>query len=194
MTAVYVERFFWLKWAGAVIAGAAAGYLGVSILIELFGGPESLGVPFAVAFPMTLGVVGAAVGLLQSALLLRRYGIGIVGWTVATTIGFTIAYQLVFNAIAVGDDAQQALMLGALRGAVIGAVTGVAQGFVLRRRYRMPGWIVASVIGWAVAGAARDLTGGTEGGPVDLLAGFLVAGVLTGVAMGQLLRHPVKAR
>lgn len=194
MTAAHVEKFFWLKWAGAVIAGAAAGYLGVTILIELFGGPESLGLPFEVAFPLTLGVIGAAVGLLQSALLLRRYGIGIIGWTVATTIGFTIAYQVVFNVITAGDDARQTLVLGALRGAVIGAVTGVAQGLVLRRWYRMAGWIVASVIGWAAAGTARDLTGGTEGGPVDLLAGYLVAGVLTGAAMGQLLRHPAKAR
>lgn len=94
-------------------------------------------------------------------------------WVVFTFSGWTVGYFITFFVIP-----QEYEMIN---GVVIGLATGITQWMILRRELYWAGWwIIFSVIGW---------TTGLTLLPGVMLTGMM-AGVLTGLALEILLRHP----
>lgn len=94
-------------------------------------------------------------------------------WIISTFFGWTVGYLITFFGIPE--------QLDIFDGVVIGLTTGVAQWLVLRRELHWAGWwIVFSIIGWTTG--------------LTLLSGIMLtgtmAGLLTGLALAILLRHP----
>jgi len=115
---------------------------------------------------------GLLVGIFQWLVLQRRIDKSW-RWVVATFIGWTIGYLIIFFGIP-----QQ---FENVDGFVIGLTTGIAQWVILRGELHWPGWwIIFSIVGW---------TTGLTLLPGVLLTGTM-AGVLTGLALEILLRHP----
>jgi hypothetical protein len=94
-------------------------------------------------------------------------------WIVATTAGWTAGYLITFFGIPAQFEFAN--------GVVIGLTTGLAQWLVLRREVHWAGWwIIFSIIGWTTG--LTLLPGATLSGTM--------AGILTGLALEILLRHP----
>ncbi len=115
---------------------------------------------------------GLLVGIFQCLVLQRRIDKSW-RWVVATFIGWTVGYLLILFGIP-----QQ---FENVDGFVIGLTTGIAQWVILRGKLHWPGWwIIFSIVGW---------TTGLTLLPGVMLTGTM-AGVLTGLALEILLRHP----
>jgi hypothetical protein len=115
---------------------------------------------------------GLLVGIFQWLVLQRRIDKSW-RWVVATFIGWTAGFLIVFFGI------PQPLLN--VDGFVIGLTTGFAQWTILRGELHWSGWwIIFSIVGW---------TTGLTLLPGVMLTGTM-AGVLTGLALEILLRHP----
>ncbi len=108
------------------------------------------------------------------------------------TFLFTV---LPFGLVGIASRTVLAILCGAVAGAVCGTLVGSGQVLVLRRQSaRTGGWIVASVVGWAVAGSL--LLSGSVENEVALLAearyvagAWVVGGVVTGASQWLVLRR-----
>jgi hypothetical protein len=125
-----------------------------------------------ISSPLTIVISGFLVGIFQWLVLQGRIGRPW-HWIFSSFCGWTIGYFITFY--------------GALRefeifdGAIIGLTVGIAQWVILRSELRWAGWwIIFSIIGWTTG--------------LTLLPGVVItgtmAGVLTGIALEILLRHP----
>jgi hypothetical protein len=117
---------------------------------------------------------GFAISLLQGFVLQGRIS-RTFRWVVAGTIGWAVGWLIVLLAIPNG--------LEIINGVVVGLAMGIAGWLVLRREVHWAGWwIVLSGVGWTTG--------------LALVPGFLstgsMAGALTGLALGLLLRNPLK--
>jgi hypothetical protein len=137
-------RRFALEWTGACICGAVGVALVANGLTSCFGywyHPylERIALP-----PWSYGaLLGVALGAVQSAVLHRRFHLGIV-WLVASAVGTALGLEA---AIAIAKIA------GPLAyGVVLGCVVGSSQWAVLRTRVRQAGWwVLASTVALSVA-------------------------------------------
>lgn len=124
-------------------------------------------------FPgLSFVTTGFAVGVFQSLVLQGRIRKPW-RWILATTAGMAAGNLIVLFAIPP--------QFGTVDGVVIGLTTGMAQWLVLRREVQWAAWwIIFSLIGW---------TTGVTFFPGLMLPGVM-AGVLTGLPLEILLRHP----
>jgi hypothetical protein len=125
-----------------------------------------------ISSPLTIVISGFLVGIFQW-LVLQGQITRPWRWIFSSFCGWIIGYPITF--------------IGAFRefeifdGAIIGLTVGIAQWVILRSELRWAGWwIIFSIVGWTTG--------------LTLLPGVIItgtmAGVLTGIALEILLRHP----
>lgn len=138
---------FWILWVVMTNVGFFSGLAISSLLGNLFGYRLLQATTSAI-------IIGFFTGLAQS-VVLRRHQISGLGWTIATTLGWTvgifIAGLIIFNLFAyvVGTDFFYWILPSAF---IAGAIVGIPQTFVLRQRWpdKSWQWIVISTIGWGI--------------------------------------------
>ncbi len=135
-------------------------------------------------------VIGSAMGIAQG-LVLRRRIAPILLWVVASIIGFAIGK---FVADAVGPALPE-VAATVVSGAIIGLSAGIAQSLVFLNRFsRVWWWVAANVVAWAVGWSLISLADGSDMSIamayVVGAAGAAVIGVITGIALLGLVRHP----
>jgi hypothetical protein len=173
------ERNLGLQWVVAVVAGWAIGFFLCEALEQ-----------FLTTFFVDGLVIGSAMGIAQG-LVLRRRIAPLVPWVVASIIGFAIG-KFVADAVAPALPDMAATVVG---GMIIGLSAGIAQSLVFRSRYSPAWWwVAANVAAWAVGWSLISLADGSDMSLAMLyLVGALgaaVIGVITGIALLALLRHP----
>ena len=117
---------------------------------------------------------GMAIAFLQWLLLKQRIHKAW-RWILLSLIGWSLGWGISLIAYSLGFDF--------VNGMVIGLCTGAAQWLILREEVHWSGWWIAvSAVAWAAG--------------ITLLPGVLlsgtIAGVITGTALGLLLRLPMK--
>ncbi len=154
---------------------------------------------WVLASAVGFAAVGAGVGIAQW-FVLRRHVSRAGWWILASAVGFIGGYIGVVALVMAVDDAVFESLGDAsslyLSFAVVGAGVGIAQWFVLRRHVSRAGWwVLASTVGYTVAGAgvfravgAGFLGGSTDGG--GLLLSLALYGAITGGVMVWLLWDP----
>lgn len=173
------ERNLGLRWIVAVVAGWAIGFFFCEALEE-----------FLSTFFVDGLVIGSAMGIAQG-LVLRRRIAPFIPWVVVSIAGFGIGK---FVADAVGP-ALPGVAAAALSGVVIGLSVGIAQALVLLRRFaQVWWWVVANVVAWAAGWSLISLADGSDISIAMAYAvgaiGAALVGVITGIALIGLSRHP----
>lgn len=142
-----------------------------------------------------LPMLGLLTGFLQY-LLLRRYLTRMGGWIAATLGGWLLPLVVIAPLAALlpavdGDTIWYAIFTMALYGGSI----GLTQWLVLRRRVRHAGWwILASVLGWGIAGliAGNTLTSLLDALPIGLLPPIATS-IAWWLLLDRLSHKPAKA-
>jgi len=125
-----------------------------------------------ISSPLTIVISGFLVGIFQWLVLQGRIARPW-RWIISSFCGWTIGYFITFYGILREFEV--------FDGAIIGLTVGIAQWVILRSELSWTGWwIIFNIIGW---------TTGLILLPGVLSTGTMV-GVLTGIALGVLLRHP----
>lgn len=203
----YAERhkvgpgfLFWAVWVAATIGGAVVGATARDAVQRAV----HLSSAFDIVQTALMGAaLGAGLGLAQGVALVRYLKLrGIVEWTIATILGGSLSAMVISTSVdALAGVAFDYSMFGitaywiayALIGAMGGAMLGFAQSLVLQQRVVNAGW-------WALANAGatalytlfvafftlHDSTADINGA---LVSGVL-RGLITGIALVELLRHP----
>jgi hypothetical protein len=122
--------------------------------------------------PLTTVISGFLVGIFQWLVLQGRIARPW-RWIIASFCGWTIGYFIAYYSALRGFEI--------FEGVIIGLIVGITQWVVLRSEFHWTGWwIIFSVVGWTTG--------------LTLLPGVIItgtmAGVLTGIALEILLRHP----
>jgi hypothetical protein len=170
-------RRFAFLWTRATIAGAALG------LVVMFtaAGPALNHAPGAV-FGAGVGLVfGATTGWRQQRVLRRRYGTARC-WVIVTAIGWCTFWAVnLAGGGGSGGGVTAGLLESLVHGALFGFVLGALQFLALRHLIPRAGrWLGVSVLAWLVGAIVGDALVTFTGGPVDLLAGTLVATAIGG--------------
>lgn len=135
-----------------------------------------------------LPMLGLLFGVLQY-FLLRRYFPRMGWWIAATVLGWVVPLILlsflssvgIYPALGVDPVWSGALGLTLL----LGVPVGLCQWFVLRRRiHRAAWWILASILGWGVAGL---VSGETISSQLDVMAVMLLPPIAASIAWWLLL-------
>jgi hypothetical protein len=178
-----------------VRASSLGWLLGIPFIVLLALAGEAVGIGGAQA--LVGAGMGLGVGLLQSRALQPLLGRR-APWLVATTVGLTLP----FLAADIARMAEWPFRYS-LAGCVVagGVLAGLAQAALLRPRVPRAGaWILASVLGWSLAGGTAYVSdvlfkhrpiGGIPGALLFLAivaAGGLVLGYITGACLVWLLR------
>ncbi len=191
--------------AGSMIAWSAVGAAAAGLVIaSRFTGSD-------IARSASLGAVaGALLGVTQWFVLRQRAVSalpwvlsGSVAWAVAMAVGTVIGRSVEFAPDSAATYAAAAAGAVSVMGAVVGLFLGGLQWLTLRKDVPGAGWwVVACVVGWAVASLAAAgillIVGDRveEWGGLPLLgvvaAIGLVAGAITGVAVVRLMPQPVR--
>jgi hypothetical protein len=192
----------WLEWTLATLVG-----YGVGILVAL---PWTINFAYAGQPEMLIGLAsgvvwGATVGIAQWQVL-RRHARQIDGWWVLATLvgamlglglGMALAEAVNLPSLMVAERGASAfvhalpiVLQTSLTGAVVGVVLGAAQWLVLRRAIHPAGWwIIASGLGWMIGMGL----GAALADVITIIGALLVtgiaSGVLTGLAMQQIVRQ-----
>lgn len=207
----------WLLWVLATAAGGAL--VGLAIqdipIYDPFG-DNFIDAPYQVFHgilvrllgsrfggPLQVALFGGPLGILQWLVLrkqVRRSG----WWIAATAIGWAVGYAVGWF----GKVEFRWHLPWPIGIVVFGCSVGVAQWLVLRKQvFRSEWWVVASAVGWTLGfivdyhlGVNQALRAALVGrrslalsnmvsGAVFLAEGAAVVGVITGAALGWLLRH-----
>jgi hypothetical protein len=121
---------------------------------------------------LAFAMIGIAMGILQW-FILQHHIRKAWQWIFATALGWLLGSILLFSVVPTDLDF--------VAGVVMGLTTGTAQWVILRREFFWSGWwIVINVVAWTTGMALL---------PGLLLTG-VIAGVITGVAIGLLLQNP----
>lgn len=135
-----------------------------------------------------LPVLGLLLGILQY-FLLRRYLPQMGWWIAATVLGWVVPLILLSFLSSVGlypvlgVDPVWSGALGLML--LLGVPVGLCQWFVLRRRiHRAAWWILASILGWGVAGL---ISGETISSQLDVIAVALLPPTAASIAWWLLL-------
>lgn len=200
----------WVLWVLGTTSGWLLGWLVAAVLaMATFWDPDEveayLRSPWAyVLTRMVLGaivgiIIGAVIGLLRW-LVLRRSARDVILSVLATIVGSA----LLCATSAIGpsqleSDFTIGLRSGAVGGAIGGLFGGSCQWLILRRRVsRADGWILLTVVGWAIVWAityAVSLSSAVEQhvtSQILSLAAVLAGGAIAGLGRWLLLRPNVK--
>jgi hypothetical protein len=176
------ERNVGLQWVVAVVAGWAIGFLLCEALEQVL-----------TTFFVDGLVIGSAMGIAQG-LVLRRRIAPLVPWVLASVVGFGIGK---FAADAVGP-ALPSMAATVVSGAVIGLSAGIAQSLVLLNKVSGAWWwVLANVAAWAAGWSLISLADDSDMSIAMVYvigaAGAALIGVITGISLLALLRHPTPA-
>src|SRR5262245_10903329 len=196
-----VGRNFLFQWVLANTLGLTLAMMSVAV-IDRVGGDDG-GLADGLSHIIGLGLAGAVVGGLQW-LVLRRlvHGAawGILASSVALPLGFIVGFVLGGPPL---DFFGSFFLLGIL--------SGVTYWLVLRQQAHGAGWyVLASSAGWLLGGVAALVVAITLGDAVGAaiadetlgflailgllgIAGGLVGGTMTGVALARLLRPAISS-
>src|SRR5438552_1433040 len=138
------RRRFALESTGACVCGAVVTALvanGLTSTFSYFYHPYFEGVTLS---PCTYrALLGIALGAVQSAVLHRRFPLGVV-WLLASAVSTALGLQVAIAVAKIGGPVAY--------GVVIGTVVGGSQWAVLRRRIRQAAyWVLASTVALSVA-------------------------------------------
>ena len=180
---ISVDWFVWLQWALASGLGSAVGFALADAVLNTF----SEALYKAMAEIVIFGLLGAAMGTLQW-LVLRRHFSQAGWWVAASAVGGTLVG--IIGAASYGSKVKVNLVI--VYG-LVGIILGALQWLVLRRRISRSGWwMVASLLGWALAVLAvqsLDRLGLMRGlsETIGLILGSGLAGTVVGIVTGGLL-------
>ena len=119
---------------------------------------------------MGVALGGIAAGVLQW-LVLRRQVANVGWWLLANVAAVIVVGGVVFAVGAVNDDFGWVVGVG-----IFGTVVGVLQWLVFRQKVDRAGWwVLASTVGWVIAG------------PISGFGGWAVLGAVYGVVTGLVL-------
>ena len=180
-------RWFWLLWLLATIAGLivslAIMFVGLGAMLD--NAPEAI---FGAVFG---GFLGAGYGIAQW-LVLRRYVDGIGWWIPLTIFGWAVFWAAnIAGLLGEGRGLAGVIVEGIVHGAILGGLVGLLQWILLRSEISRAGrWILVSAVAWSVgAGLGDGISNILDGeGPLEILIGFLVSGVIAGIGMMRLLQ------
>jgi len=111
----------------------------------------------------------------------------ILGWVVATTVGWLIGF-------AVCEAFSAFLKSLSGDGAIIGTGIGIAQWLVLRRQFNgARWWILASIIGFGIGKVLGDQVAVAAGGPIGIALGGATIGLAAGLLQAAVLLRQVAA-
>jgi hypothetical protein len=182
---------FWLRWVVLTTVGLVVGFMGSFMAIDaVLGpeGPEAIGVPFEVAFPVVIGVAGTLIGALQW-LQLRRRAARTAGWIPATGLGLLIAL-LVIVRLPEGSTLPGVVLWGALHALVVGLAVGSLQWLAIRHLDPARTWLWASLVAWLVAGITGDILAFYSGdGGLGTMLIFFGWAALTAPVLHRLLHR-----
>lgn len=179
---------FWFRWVGATLVGLVVGFMGSFAAVgAIVGpeGPEAVGIPFEVAFPIVIGVTGAVVGTLQWLVVRRRVALR-PAWIPATAFGLLLA-TLVVVQLPEGTTLSSALAWGAVHALVLGVAVGLLQWLAIRGLDPTRRWLSASLGGWLTAGIAGDAVAWYTDGGVGMMVIFALWAALTAPVLHRLL-------
>lgn len=166
-----------------VRATALGWLLGIPCIVLLALVGETVGIGGAQGL-VGLGM-GVAVGLLQGRAIRPILG-GALPWMLATAVGFALPFLLsdlaAYKEWPLGYSLPWCVAIG-------GGVVGLLQALLLRQRQRgVTWWVVASVLGWSLAGAmasvANSLTGNASARGASGALLFLLLVATGGVVLG----------
>ncbi len=177
------------RWVRATLLGWFVGLI-VTIVAAVLA--DSMGIRGSQA---AIGVcMGLSVGLAQG-LGGRRWFGSPRAWTVATAVGLGLPFVVGDLLALLGVELPYSLVAYVVLG---GLFAGVLQGRVLgARSIENRGWVIASGIAWALAGAAVLLTDALFGQVPGLLGLFLfvavilAGGLVNGLVTGSVLQRRV---
>lgn len=187
------------RWLGLCTFGAAAGF--ALMAVGLAAALRGL-VPPAAAILAGGTVAGLGLGLGQ-ALVLRRVGVCLPCWLLATALAATLAPALLilsgFARAGSGLSPITVLAASAFFGALHGLLTGALQWIAARLFLHPLAWGLRNTLGWAlampatVAGIASAAGSGWPLGAVALAgaATGALAGALVGLATAPALPKPI---
>jgi drug/metabolite transporter (DMT)-like permease len=178
-----VDWFVWLQWALASGLGAAVGFALADAVLR----PFSEALYDAMAEVVIFGLIGAMMGILQW-LVLRRHFSQVGWWVAASAVGGTLVG--IGGAYYGNKEGQVNLTVFY---SLVGSILGALQWLLLRRRISRSGWwVVASLLGWALAlpviqsldrlGLMRGLSDA-----IVYPLGFGLMGTVVGIVTGGLL-------
>jgi hypothetical protein len=175
------------RWLLASLFGVVIGVVAVIIamtLITAAGGSEESDLLFAVPLG---ALVGGGVGLAQQRVLRQR--VPGTPWAAASAGGMLAGTVLLFGAI--GDDplGMPEAVEAIAHGAAIGASLGAAQRLALSgRAVNVARWPLVALATWVCAElVGRGAAWATSSDELGLVTIFVVANVLTGVALARLV-------
>ena len=180
----------WLRWSATSVVGIVIGFVLAAVAFIVTGLEEPTDPYFMILFPAILAMVGTILGLAQAWVLRRAVG-GVPGWTVVTAVGTALGLAVAVT-MPEGTGLAGRVALGAVHGFAIGMILGTLQWLVLRRR--LPGarwWVLVSVVAWSIGAATGDLVVTLAEPPVDLLVGFAVAAMASGVGLAGLVGRSI---
>lgn len=179
---------FWFRWVGATLVGLVVGFMGSFAAVDAIvgpEGPEAIGVPFEVAFPIVIGVTGAVVGTLQWLAVRRRVLLGPT-WIPATATGLLLA-TLVVVQTPEGTTLPSALAWGVVHALLVAVPVGALQWLTIRAVDPTRRWLSASLAGWLIAGIAGDAIAWYTDGGVGMIVIFTLWAALTAPILHRLL-------
>jgi hypothetical protein len=190
---------FLLQWVLANVVGLTLAMMSL-VIVDRVGGDDG-GLADGLSHLIGLALAGVVIGILQWRVLRRLIqgaAWGILASGIALPVGFIIGYALGGPPI---DFFGSFVLLGIL--------SGITYWLVLRRRTAGAGWyILASNAGWFLGGVVVILVALTLGDAVGAviadetigylailsligIAGGLVGGTMTGIALSRLLLRPI---
>ncbi len=174
------ERIIWWQWLVGNILGFFATYA-----ILLVG---AYMVDSRAIYSMFAFLAGCSLGFLQWFMIKKWIDIDR-WWIFATGIGFTMIaifrYEINWNC----DDILSALLRLLIEGIIFGVIIGLLQYSILRHHIQKPTlWVWANIVGWSIAPFLGLFLFPFLGGPPYGLIGAIIATMITGWAMGKLLR------
>lgn len=179
---------FWFRWMGATLVGLVVGFIGSFTAVDAIvgpGGPEAVGIPFEVAFPVVLGVTGAVVGTFQWLAVRRRVPLPPT-WIPATATGLLLA-TLVVMQTPEGTTLPTAVAWGAVHSLMVAVAVGGLQWLAIRDADPHRRWLAASLAGWLTAGIAGDIVAWLTDGGLGMIVILAVWAALTGPVLHRLL-------
>ena len=179
---ISIDWFVWLQWASASGLGGALGFALADAVLNLF----SEALYRAMAEIVIFALLGTSMGTLQW-LVLRRHFFQAGWWVAASSVGGTLIGII---GVFYGSELQVNMVLAY---GLVGIILGALQWLVLRRRISRSGWwMVASLLGWALAVSVVQsldrlglLSGLSE--TVGFILGFGLVGTVVGIVTGGLL-------
>jgi len=195
----YGGRNFLFQWVLASVLGLTFAMMSVAV-IDRVGGDDG-GLADGLAHIIGLALAGVVVGALQW-LVLRRLLHGAAWGTLASSVALPLGFIVGFVLGGPPIDFFGSFFL-------LGILSGITYWLALRRQAQGAGWyVLASSAGWLLGGVAALVIAITLGDALGAaipdetlgflailallgIAGGLVGGTMTGVALARLLQQPM---